>query len=156
MTGKELWNAFLKENPHFEGLQHEEWAFGGDADELARLVVKGEKTATASAYPLYEFEREPLPREGDHSVILNTKGEAVCIIQTKKVYITPFDRVTAEHARKEGEGDKSLEYWRKVHEVFFTECMGEAGLAFTHDMKVICEEFEVVFAEGLSPHNIGR
>lgn len=143
MTGNELWNAFLKENPSLQGIGHDQWAFGGDADALARLVAKGEKTATSSAYPLYGAEHEPLPQAGEYSVILNAGGEAVCIILTKKVYITPFDRVTAEHARKEG--DKSREYWRKVHEAFFTECMREAGLVFTRDMKVVCEEFEVVF-----------
>ena len=35
--------------------------------------------------------------------------------------------------------------WREVHEKFFAECLNEAGLKFTSDMKVVCEEFSVVY-----------
>lgn len=80
-------------------------------------------------------------------MILDSKDNAICIIQTKKVTIVPFYAVTAEHAHKEGEGDKSLDFWREVHEKFFTECLSEAGLKFTSDMKVVCEEFEVVYKQ---------
>ena len=41
----------------------------------------------------------------------------------------------------EGEGDKSLDYWRKVHIKFFEE---EFGDKFNEDMEVLCEEFELV------------
>ena len=50
-----------------------------------------------------------------------------------------------EHAFKEGEGDRSLEYWREVHKKFFRECLEEYGLEFSENMKVVCEEFEVVY-----------
>lgn len=120
---------------------------GGEADLLAHLVATGEKTATASAYPLYELENEPLPAIGAYSVILDSKDNAVCIIQTKKVTIVPFYEVSAEHAYKEGEGDKSLDFWREVHEKFFTECLNEARLKFTPAMKVVCEEFAVVYKQ---------
>ena len=144
MTGKELWDLFTKEN-NIDENNYEAWAFGVEADVLANLVVTGEKTATASAYPLYEVEEEPLPAAGEYSIILDSKDNAVCVIQTTKVYVIPFNEVTEEQAFKEGEGDKSLGYWREVHEKFFTECMGEAGLKFTYDMKVVCEEFVVVY-----------
>lgn len=144
MTGKELWQEFVKNN-NLTDCKHEEWAFGVEADLLAHLVEIGEKTATASAYSMYELENEPLPAIGAYSVILDSKDNAVCIIQTKKVEVVPFNEVTAEHAYKEGEGDKSLDYWREVHEKFFTECLNEAGLKFTSDMKVVCEEFTVVY-----------
>ena len=144
MTEKELWEVFIKKN-NLTDCKYEAWAFGVEADLLARLVASGEKTATASAYPLYELENESLPVTGAYSVILDSKDHAVCIIQTKNVYVVPFSEVTAEHAYKEGEGDKSLNFWRKAHEKFFTECLNEAGLKFTPDMEVVCEEFEVVF-----------
>lgn len=112
----------------------------------SNLVATGVKTATASAHPLYEVDDEPLPAAGEYSVILDSKDKAVCVIQTTKVYVIPFNEVTKEQAFKEGEGDKSLEYWREVHEKFFTESMEEAGLKFTSDMKVVCEEFVVVYS----------
>lgn len=144
MTGKDLWEAFVTNN-NLEDCGYEAWAFGVEADLLAHLVAIGEKTATASAYPLYELEKEPLPKTGAYSVILDSNDNGVCVIQTQKVTVVPFGEVTAEHAYKEGEGDKSLDYWREVYEKFFTECLNEAGLKFTSDMKVVCEEFSVVY-----------
>ena len=139
MTAQEMWNA--------SGIQadYEAWAFGDDPDTLAELVRTGVKTATASAYPFYELEGEDLPKAGEYSVILNTKDEAVCIIRTTRVYVTPYREVTAEQAWKEGEGDRSLDYWRRIHEAFFRKELEEAGLTFTEDMGVVCEEFEVVY-----------
>ena len=57
----------------------------------------------------------------------------------------PFCEVTAGHAYKEGEGDRSLAYWRKVHEDFFRAELEEAGLEFSPSMPVVCEEFEMVY-----------
>lgn len=144
MTGKELWEAYISENG-LPDCEYEVWAFGMEADKLAQLVATGEKTATASAYPLYELENEPLPKAGEYSVILDGEENAVCVIRTEKVTVVPFFEVTAEHAYKEGEGDKSLMFWRSVHEKFFTECLHEAGLEFIPDIKVVCEEFTVVY-----------
>lgn len=145
MTEKELWEKFMIQN-NPDHSEYEAWSFGVDADMLAEMVVRGEKMATASAYPLYELKNEPLPKEGEYSVILNSAKEAVCIIRTKKVYVIPFHEVTEEFAYKEGEGDKSLAYWKKVHESFFTECLKAFNFEFSYNMKVVCEEFEVVFS----------
>ena len=49
---------------------------------------------------------------------LNLKDEAVCIIQTTKTTVVSFDEVSEEQVYKEGEGDRSLAYWRDVHEEF--------------------------------------
>ena len=144
MTEKELWKAFITKK-QLADCEYEAWAFGVEADLLAHLVVIGEKTATASAYAMYELDNEPLPATGEYSVILDSKDNAVCVIRTNRVSVVPFNKVTAEHAFKEGEGDKSLDFWREVHEKFFTECLSEVGLDFTIEMKVVCEEFEVVF-----------
>ena len=121
------------------------WAFGDKADELAELVVQGIKTATSSAYALYEIDGEALPEVGEYSVILDSHDNARCVIKTTRVYVTSFDKVSEAHACKEGEGDRSLAYWREVHEKFFTDCLSEAGLTFSEKMEVVCEEFEIVY-----------
>ena len=144
MTHQELWAAYQAAHPD-AGEDYEPWAYGDDPDALAELTRTGVKTATASAGPLYELEGEPLPTSGEYSVILNSRGEAVCVIRTTRVYTVPFDRVSEEQAFREGEGDRSLEYWRRVHEDFFRAELEEAGLAFSPEMPVVCEEFEVVY-----------
>ncbi|MCR4902388.1 MAG: ASCH domain-containing protein [Butyrivibrio sp.] len=139
MNADEMWKK--------SGLKgdYEAWAFGKSADELAELVLNGTKTATCSVFTLYEVEGEELPKEGELSIVLDSKDNAVCIIQTTKVYVTSFKDVSEEHAFKEGEGDKSLKYWRDVHTEFFTEELKEIEQDFNSDMKVVCEEFEVVY-----------
>ena len=144
MTPKEMWQAYKKINPEI-GDEIDAWAFGASADELADLVLCGEKTATASAYELYKLENEPLPQAGSFDVILDSQEKAVSIVEITKVSVLPFNEVSADHAFKEGEGDKSLAYWRQVHEDFFKDCFGEAGLAFTPDSKVVLEEFRKVY-----------
>ena len=139
MTAEELWKR--------SGISgtYEAWAFGEAADKLADLVVRGIKTATCSAYDLYRIEGEPIPEAGEYSVILDSKDEAVCIIRTTKVTVIPFNAVSEEHAFKEGEGDRSLEYWREVHESFLSRELASVRLEFNEETKVVCEEFEVVF-----------
>ena len=143
MTAQQMWDMFSSE--YYSQSEFTAWAFGEDPDELARLVNEGIKTATASAYPFYELDEEPLPQAGQYSIILNSLGEAVCIIRNTRVYITAFADVNERQAWKEGEGDRSLNYWRRVHERFFRQELQSAGLSFDEGLKIVCEEFEKVY-----------
>lgn len=142
-----LWNQFKTKHPTVTD-DYQAWAFGYGkevADDLSDLVVKGIKTATASNYALYEVENEPLPKVGDYSVILDGDEKAVAIIETTSVEICPFDEVTAAHAFLEGEGDRSLAYWRDVHETFFKQELEEINQPFHDKISVVCERFVRVF-----------
>lgn len=44
-----------------------------------------------------------------------------------------FMEVNEAHAYKEGEGDRSLAYWRKVHEEAFTKEWKEIKMTFSED-----------------------
>jgi len=146
MTAKELWDRFTKE--YHINATYEAWAFcgGGEVgDRLAQLVLDGIKTATASAYISYQMEQEPIPVDGCYSVILWDNGEAACIIQTTKVTLVPFDEVSAKHAYLEGEGNRSLQYWRKVHEEAFEPDYHVAGQEFDEHGLIVLEEFKVVY-----------
>ncbi|MDO4566511.1 MAG: ASCH domain-containing protein [Oscillospiraceae bacterium] len=144
MKPEELWERFALEND-LKDASYTAWAFGSAPDELAALVLSGEKTATCSALEMYELENEPLPEARSYSLVLDSKGEARCIIKTVRVRVLPFNEVGEEHAFKEGEGDKSLSFWRRVHEEVFTQELEEAGLSFSETAPLVCEEFEVVY-----------
>ena len=92
MTPQEMWNAYKKINTSI-GDEIDAWAFGVEADLLADLVLRGEKTATASAYDLYALEDEPLPQEGTFDIILDSQDQAVCIVEITKVSVQPFYQV---------------------------------------------------------------
>lgn len=116
------------------------FAFGAnshDADILSDLVNRGIKTATSSIYSA----QEEMPVVGMYAIVLNGQNEPVCVIQNKTVEVMPFKNVSAEHAYLEGEGDRSYESWRKVHEKFFTHECQELGQKFTAETEVVCETF---------------
>ncbi|MGL4481406.1 MAG: ASCH domain-containing protein, partial [Lactococcus garvieae] len=110
------------------------------ADELLELVLEGKKRATASALSLYGPDDFLPAVDGRYEILLDGKGTPRAAIQTSKVYITKFNKVTEDHAFYEGEGDRSLAYWRQVHEAFFRDLD-----CYTPDMDIVCEEFEVLY-----------
>lgn len=122
------------------------WAFGATpahADGLLELVLAGVKTGTASSLWDYEASGDPLPEVGELSIILDGAGEPRAVIETIDLTTVPFDEVTPEHAYAEGEGDRTLEYWREVHERFW-RVHSESPRGFAPDMPVICERFRLV------------
>jgi uncharacterized protein YhfF len=124
------------------------WGFGDSplmADELGGLVVQGIKTATCSLYWEYEEGLEVLPEVGCLSIILNGLGDPICLIETTSLEIKPFNTVDAQFAYDEGEGDRSLDYWRQVHWRFFGRTCVEIGRDLSEDMPVLCERFKVLF-----------
>lgn len=147
----EMWGKYLKsigEDINSTNKKYTAWYFCDNeksANELALLVKEGTKRGTTSLKYLYEVENEQIPGTDDYSVITNYNGDAQCIIKNKKVLVLPFRDVTEELAYIEGEGDKSLRYWREVHIEFFTREIKSEGLEFNEDMEVVFEEFEVVY-----------
>jgi uncharacterized protein YhfF len=142
----QIWEDFRKVNPD-SPTEYVAWAFGNTkemADYLAQLVLEGKKTATASNYLLYEIEKEALPYVGLYNIILNGNGEAVAIAVTTSVEVVPFDEVTEEHAYLEGEGDRTLTYWREGHEEFFKRELEEVNGTFHNKIPIVCERFKVL------------
>lgn len=145
MTAEEMWRAFTAQYLPARSASYEAWAYGDDPDGLLALTLSGRKRATASALPLYRIGGEALPQAEDYSVLLDSHGNAACVLCNTAVRIVPFREVSEEFAALEGEGDLSLGYWRQVHEAFFTRALAAAGMTFTPDMPVVCEEFKVVY-----------
>ena len=116
-----------------------------DANECAELVLQGNKRATASSMWWYELSNEELPKPGDQSIVTDWQGKALCVIEIVKVEITPFNQITSEFAETEGEGDKSLAYWKKVHWDFYHRELADSKYSPTEDMQIVCEYFKVIF-----------
>ena len=86
MKSDQMWQTYKILNQTI-GDKIDAWAFGVEADYLAELVLMGQKTATSSAFDLYAVGNEPLPKENELSVILDSKENAICIIETTKVEV---------------------------------------------------------------------
>ncbi len=150
MTSEELWHEFCVSKGIAEDTPYEAWAFcgGGPAgDELAALVLKGIKFGTASALDdyIYEDALDELPKVGDYSVILLDNDEAVCVIRDYDVYTRPFGEVSHFHGYSEGEDDRTLAAWRRIHTEAFGPDLEEIGCPLTNDSKIVCEKFSVEY-----------
>lgn len=114
------------------------------ADRLCSLVRDGTKRATAGLEWTYDAEGEPRPEPGDVSVVTDGEGNPGAVIETVEVEMVPFNEVPEGFAALEGEGDKSLEYWRKVHWKFFRKECRKLGREPSDSMPVVCERFRVL------------
>jgi uncharacterized protein YhfF len=146
-----MWREFLisqGEEPDTSAKTYSAWHFElteTAADKLVSLVLAGQKRGTASCLWALLHDGDAVPQTGDYSIVTRWDGTASCIIQTTQVEIVPYEAVTAEFARQEGEGDGSLAYWQRVHIPFFTAECQRIGREFTASMPVVCEAFAVVF-----------
>jgi uncharacterized protein YhfF len=145
-----MWDEFRRATG-FEG-PYQAWSFGSKdtpdlADELAESVRIGRKTATSTLLAMYEEEGEPLPKVGDHIVILDSAGRPVCITRTTWVTTRRFGDVDAGFAAEEGEGDLSYAYWRDLHIAFFAGI----GRPVDDDTMLVQERFECVWPRSGSP-----
>ncbi|MDX8047462.1 ASCH domain-containing protein [Gracilibacillus sp. S3-1-1] len=144
---EKYWNNF-KQLHTTTSDTYEAWPFGDNpelATELAQLVLEGKKTATASAYAMYQAENDQLPEVGQYNIILDGQDEPVAIVQTTVVDVIPFDQISSEHAYLEGEGDRSLQYWKDVHEAFFARELLTINQSFSEQMLVVCERFKLLY-----------
>lgn len=136
------WDDYWKEGKKPESVSA--WMFGDNPDYLAQLVTDGVKTATCSGHIFYELENEPIPVINNYSIILNSHENPVAIIKTTEVTLQPMNKVTKEFAFAEGEGDRTLRYWKAVHVNFFKNALSEIGREFSEDMILVCERFIVI------------
>ena len=116
-----------------------------DANECGQLVLQREKRATATSLWWYDINNEPLPKTGDNYIVTDWQGKALCVIEVDKVEIIAFNEVTSDFAAIEGEGDKSLEYWRKVHWDYYHRELAGSEFKPQQDMLIVCEYFSVIF-----------
>ncbi len=145
------WKSYLDTLPADSPVRDERYLAEGwgdsprMADELGGLIANGTKTATCSALWEYEAEGEPLPETGVKTVVLDGDGGPLCIVETTEVEVRSYDDVDAQFAYEEGEGDRSLEYWRETHWRFFSRTLPGIDREPAMDMPLLCERFRVIY-----------
>lgn len=146
----DFWQEFCITAGIDASTKYQVWYFGDGAemaDELAKLVIEGKKTATASLAKTNEILPDAAPVADGYSVVTDFRGEPMCVVQTVEIRHIPFIEVDAEFAFDEGEGDQSLEYWRTVHRDFFTREAETLGIFFDERDLVCCERFRLLYSK---------
>jgi uncharacterized protein YhfF len=145
------WSGYLETLPAGSPMRDEQYVAEGWgdsprlADELGTLIVTGAKTATCSALWEYEAEGSALPEAGSKTIVLDGQDDPLCIVETTEVVVRPYDEVDAKFAYEEGEGHRSLEYWRDAHWRFFSRTLPTIGKEPSVDMPLVCERFRVIY-----------
>jgi uncharacterized protein YhfF len=105
------------------------------ANGLLELVLSGTKCATCWA----ESQGLLSAEVGKMMVVLDGQGVPKAIVKTVELTKRRFDEVDEAFAYDEGEGDRSLQYWREAHTRYFKR-LGK----YAPNMMLWCERFELV------------
>lgn len=114
------------------------------SDSLIALIRSGSKRAGTSLLWAIEADGEEVPQVGDIEVVVDHSNEPVLLTRITSVEVVPFNRVTAEYAYLEGEGDRTLAYWRDAHWSFFSRECARIGREPRQDMLLVCAVFELL------------
>ena len=145
----EYWYKFQQKYPEYKHIEIPPSYYfcdnEKDADECAELVRLGIKQATTHSLVGLQINQEKLPVIGDLAIVTDWHGVPKAITKTTKVEIVKYKDITATYAFIEGEGERSLDYWKEVHWAYYTREWKEYNLEPTTDMELVCEYFETIW-----------
>jgi len=136
------------------------WPFGDSpelAHELVELVLRGPKRATAALVAYLERNPHDAAMADGYSVVTEFDGTARCVIRTAWLDRRALREVDAQFAWDEGEGDRTLADWMAGHRRFFSRECARLGIAFSDNLPVQLERFELLypFEAALHPVDCG-
>ncbi|MBI5595310.1 MAG: ASCH domain-containing protein [Elusimicrobia bacterium] len=150
-----FWNAYLSRLPPSRRPKKPfvEASYAGNrhcTDHLIALYLEGKKTAGSSLVRDFISNGDPLPNAGNYWIVLDSAGRPRILARTVRTERHPFKDVPKSVALAEGEGDRSLRHWRRVHRKAYAPFLKRWGIADIDEAEVITEHFKLVhLADGL-------
>lgn len=97
----------------------------------------------------YQVEGEALPKVGDRSVVVDSTGSGVAVIEVTQVRIERLADVDLAHAVDEGEGFNSVIQWRVDHQAYWESsemraAMGDPDFTVADESMLVLERFKVI------------
>ena len=114
-----------------------------------------EKTTTTGLHEEYLREGKALEQPGSRSLVVDSDGRPVAVIETIEVELRRFADVDLQFAIDEGEGFETVQAWREAHARFFTSpemvgVLGDPPVVIDDDTTVVCETFRLAEIVGRS------
>lgn len=104
----------------YDDLPRAEFAFPGPLrDQLVAAILDGTKTSTTGLLQDYDIEGTSLEPVGERSVVIDSAGVPVAVIELTDIGVCRIDEIDLQHALDEGEGYASVADWRAGHENFW-------------------------------------
>jgi uncharacterized protein YhfF/GNAT superfamily N-acetyltransferase len=137
------------------------WGFafpGRLRDELTALALAGKKSTTAGLLVEMELDGEAVPEPRDRSVLVDSSGRPVAIIEAVSCRVVRLADVDDRHAIDEGEGDTNAAEFRESQVRYWNGYLddlrarlGDPAFAITDDTLVTAERFRVVMRLDVPP-----
>jgi uncharacterized protein YhfF/N-acetylglutamate synthase-like GNAT family acetyltransferase len=137
-----------------EGTVVSRWGFGSGGplrDRLTALALAGRKTATASLLVDYELDGEMVPKPGDRQVLIDTRDQAIAVVESVSAHVVRLADVDDQYAIDEGEGYANAAEFRVAHEQFWNgeldrlrDGLGDPSFDLTDDTLIVAERFRVL------------
>ena len=123
----EYWANFLKNtNRDAEDKCSGDLSFEGKGfvqSQINSIVLTGQKQAFFTTLATFTIDNEPLPISGELYILVDNQNKPLCVLEIESVNIIPFNEVTFEMVKKEGEcatmgewKEKMQEYIEKIRE----------------------------------------
>ncbi|MBM3514558.1 MAG: ASCH domain-containing protein [Alphaproteobacteria bacterium] len=114
--------------------------------KIAVYVAAREKVGT---FPLpwhYEKTKQPPPKSGDFTILVDYDGEPYAVVRTSSIQTVRFADVSDHHTEIDGPPVRKVAAWRPVHIAHWTRQLAPHGLSITDDMPVWIERFDLIYA----------
>lgn len=148
-SARNLWGDFLDAHLEFASLPAPKvihlYDNPTDADAAVDLICRETKRARTRSLKGIQLRHEKLPQIGDFYVVTDWQGKAWAVIRTTSVKLIPYFAVRDDHARLEGDGDKSLSHWKKIHWEYLERELSAFGAQPSESMIMVFEAFELHF-----------
>lgn len=149
LVERKFWNEYVAGLPRSRRPRNPrvEASFAGNrkiTDSLLALYLAGKKSAGSGLVKDYVTMGDPLPKVGNYWILLDSRRRPRLLLKTIRVEINRFRKVPRRIAVAEGEGDRSLRHWRRVHRKFFSPFLEKWGVDDLDEADVITEHFELV------------
>ncbi|PQJ16075.1 ASCH domain-containing protein [Aureicoccus marinus] len=148
-SAEALWKEFVAKYPAYRTARPKRIFHFYDTEEAANSAVdrlgQGTKRAYSQALLKLQLEKEEYPHIGSIAIATDWEGHAQYVLQTTSMKFLPLFSIHEEHARLEGEGDKSLKHWRKTQWQIWARQLAKHGRIPKVPMMVVFERFEKLY-----------
>jgi len=156
----DFWLDYCRASKLSENTPYQAWHFGDShqlAHELIELVLRGPKRATAGLGSVADALPQAAAVPDGYSVVTEIDGSPRAVIRTTGLERRKFSDVDAAFAWDEGEGDRTLEDWKRGHWRYFSRECESLGQTMREDAEVCLERFELLypFERALNPVDCG-
>ncbi len=114
-------------------------------NSLIELYLAGKKSAASGLVEDYQSTGDPLPKAGDYWIVLDSRENPKIILKTISTEINKFKDLPLRIAIAEGEGDLSIDYWKKVHADLYKPFLKKWGVTHLDEAHIVTEHFEMLF-----------